>query len=298
MEPKSTKKSKSIKIVLEVSITMLVAIMMIVSFVSCSNTKKITLDEGCISDYSWSKQVKFHTTAYRETKEGAQTFYVTLSVYGKNSEKIYLQQQAFSFEDFKYMSLVDFEIDKWLIPDYQTFDFVLNKKFDYNLDKPQDHHSFKESIITSPTCTTSGTKKTTCSHCSISKTDMLSALGHKWIGTECENCKLKMKNYKLTISESLVSNNHVGNSWSQTYKYNNEQVGRTFTVTAPPDSTITVSATITEHDEYPDVGHGSIKVVLTDGITANGTVVVQEDRGKYARNKAKWCIMISVEEIK
>lgn len=285
-------------IVATVCIIALIITLIVVNAVSCSNKKKITLDDGRVSDYSWSQQVNFYTTAHRIDDEESQTFYVRLYVYDENNTNIYLLQRAFTFEKYKYTEPISFEVDKWLIENYQSFNFAIEKKWDYNIDTPQDHHIFQETVTTPATCLSSGIKKTTCSHCSISKTETIPALGHNWVGTVCTNCNLKMKTYRLIISETIVSNNHVGNSWSQVYKYNNEQIGRTVTITAPPDSTIIISATITEHDEYPDVGHSSIKVVLTDGKTSSGTVAVQENRGKYARNKAKWSIIISVEEIK
>ena len=294
---KSPNKVSIWAIVVATLLVALIIILITVNAVSCSNKKKITLDEGRVSDYSWSKEAKFYTTAHRETKEGKQTFYVTLSIYGKSAEKVYVLQKAFSFEDFKYMASVEFEIEKWLVTDYQSFGFTIDKNWNYNLDKPQDHHIFKETIAVAPTCLNSGRMKTTCEHCTISKTEIIPALGHNWIGVQCVNCRLKMKTYRLTISESLILNAHVGDSWSKTYKYNNEKVGKTFTVTAPPDSLITISATITEHDDYPDVGHSSIKVVLTDGKTSTGIVTVQENRGQYAGNKAKWNVSILVEEI-
>lgn len=294
----TNKKSKLIKIIIGISILALTAIIIIVSVASCADKNKITLDEGRDSNYSWSNKVSFYTTAHRQSNDGSQNFYVILSIYNAQSNKIYIAQQTYSFEKYSYIEPVFFEIEKWLIDDYQTFDFSLSKKWEYNLDKPQDRHVFKETITISPTCLNSGTKKTTCSHCSISKSESLPALGHNWQNTNCLNCGLKMRTYKLTISESLISNNHVGNSWSQTYKYNDKVCGRSLTVTAPPDSTISILATVTEHDEVPDVGTSNIKVILTDGKTSSGTVTVQENRGKYARNKAKWSIMISVEELK
>ena len=101
------------------------------------------------------------------------------------------------------------------------------------------------------------------------------------------------------ISPTLrkTATNHVGDDWSSGVFYNEEQVRGNFEVTAQEGVSITIIGKAIEHDNVPDVGSGSLSLVLRDGNVAEITFYVRENRGRYSGNCAVWVLVVSCELI-
>ena len=106
---------------------------------------------------------------------------------------------------------------------------------------------------------------------------------------------VKSKKCVWRISTSLrkTATNHVGNDWSSGVYYKGDLMNGSFEVTAKEGSTIKITGKAVEHDNVPDVGSGSVSLVLRDGNEAETTFYVRENRGKYSGNRAVWVLVVS-----
>lgn len=115
-------------------------------------------------------------------------------------------------------------------------------------------------------------------------------------------CELGCTNgiYKIYIKSSCISNNAVGNDWSEKYVMDGKKIGSGVRVVAPlkSDDTKTINTTITEYDVVPDVATEDIIFYLKDGETRKKQIIVTEKNGRYSGNKAVWEIEISVKFIR
>ena len=114
--------------------------------------------------------------------------------------------------------------------------------------------------------------------------------------------------YKITVSFSVkkVSNNHVGNKWTYVITSGETVINKgksaTFELTGAESLELICQAT--ENDSYPDVGTNTITINLADlkegKNTVTTTVIITEDRGRYAGNTAeyKFTVTIKVNPIK
>jgi len=107
--------------------------------------------------------------------------------------------------------------------------------------------------------------------------------------------------YRILTNTYKTSNNHVGNEWYTTITHNGKDFEYYNTITAPFNSTyITLNATIVEDDKIPDIGYGSITILLKDGNTKTRYIDVVENRGRYYGNIATWefkCIVELIEKV-
>ena len=71
-----------------------------------------------------------------------------------------------------------------------TFTLVLNNDGSVNLSYTTDicEHTYKATVTTAVTCTTSGTKVHTCTKCSYSYTETIAATGHSYSSGKCISC--------------------------------------------------------------------------------------------------------------
>ena len=106
--------------------------------------------------------------------------------------------------------------------------------------------------------------------------------------------------YEVTITASEIYNNSVGNDWQKVYTCDGRTIasGEQYTVPLGTTKTVTINATITESDKWPDKGYGSLSVVLRDGFETSTTITVTESKGRYKGNKAQWEITCRVELVK
>lgn len=95
------------------------------------------------------------------------------------------------------------------------------------------------------------------------------------------------------LSAFTRSNNHIGFSWTQEYFINGEKVNNYCRVPLKPGDTVTVSATVTEHDKKPDTGSASATHTVTEqdlmqGFKVEFQVDVAENGGRYKGYISTW----------
>ena len=100
--------------------------------------------------------------------------------------------------------------------------------------------------------------------------------------------------YRINCSLSMISNMSVGNEWVKSIEYNGKAIKDGDRITAPLNSSITITCTVTEKDSVPDIGNGSVQLSL-DGEEKTVEIYVIENRGKYAGNTAVWKLHCSAE---
>ncbi|MBQ4119978.1 MAG: hypothetical protein IJD45_06270 [Clostridia bacterium] len=105
--------------------------------------------------------------------------------------------------------------------------------------------------------------------------------------------------YEVSIVAKLIYNHSVGNDWKKSYTCNGRTIadGEEWTVPLDTTETIKVNATVTEIDEWNDIGYGSASVTLSDGYKTSTHITVIENKGRYNGNKALWEIIFKVKLI-
>jgi len=105
--------------------------------------------------------------------------------------------------------------------------------------------------------------------------------------------------YKIEIDSHCVSNNHVGNEWSQEYRYDTERIRDGDKITAELNSEIAIWATITEKDKYSDTGEKKIVIDLSESNSETAYVkVVERGGGRYDGNLAEWEVTITAKLVR
>lgn len=104
--------------------------------------------------------------------------------------------------------------------------------------------------------------------------------------------------YKISFFFDLVANNSVGNDWIKEFTYDGIRVrsGEVLTMT----NSFSFRCKITEDDASPDVAYKTISFSeLQIGETQEKTakIVITEDKGRYAGNKATWEVIVTVERL-
>ena len=62
--------------------------------------------------------------------------------------------------------------------------------------------------------------------------------------------------------------------------------------------TLTINATVTESDEWPESGSASLRIILKDGFETSTTITVTENKGRYKGNKAQGKITCKAQLVK
>ena len=109
--------------------------------------------------------------------------------------------------------------------------------------------------------------------------------------------------YKVTVSYSVkkVHNNHVGNSWAYVITSGDTSIkkGKSATFELTGADALELICQATENDSYPDVGTSTITINMTDlkegKNTVTTTVIVTEDRGRYAGNTAEYKFTVTIK---
>ena len=97
----------------------------------------------------------------------------------------------------------------------------------------------------------------------------------------------------VTISNTLIKNNSVGNEWYIENYANNTFVDRVGRITLKFGNPITVETYIAEDDTWPDsaknkYSHTFSREELINGCSITQTTYVIENNGRYVGNSAKW----------
>ena len=103
--------------------------------------------------------------------------------------------------------------------------------------------------------------------------------------------------YEVTLRSFEISNYSVGNEWVITYTCDGRTIasGEQWIVPLDTVKTVMIDAAVTETDQYPDVGSGSLIVVLKEGFETSKIITVAENKGRYKGNKANWKITCKVK---
>ena len=105
------------------------------------------------------------------------------------------------------------------------------------------------------------------------------------------------KKYMVTCTATMIYNNNVGDQWGYYTTINDYDFSKKYTFEEEVGITIQAEANVYENDEVTDWGSLFFDLVMTDGYTTSVEVVVRENRGTYAGNKAKWKMTYTVTEV-
>ncbi len=110
--------------------------------------------------------------------------------------------------------------------------------------------------------------------------------------------------FRITWSDYMESNNHVGNTWAHGFAVNGEAVssGSSVTITLDPGASIRIAYQVEEDDSKPDVGTYSETIPYSDDLCKNGytistTVPVKENGGRYSGNYAYWVLTVKITPV-
>lgn len=103
--------------------------------------------------------------------------------------------------------------------------------------------------------------------------------------------------YEVEITATNVYNNSVGRSWQKVYTCDGKEIhsGERWILPLDTTKTVTIGATLTEQDMWPDVGTGSLSVVMSDDFETSTAVEVTENKGRYKGNQAEWKVFCKVK---
>ncbi len=106
--------------------------------------------------------------------------------------------------------------------------------------------------------------------------------------------------YELTFSADLISNDSVDNEWKMLYQNDGRNItqGERWTVLLDTPKTITIDITVTEKDKIPDIGTGSMTVILNGESETKMLITVTEKGGINEGNEALWEITCKTKLIK
>ncbi|MBR0522422.1 MAG: Ig domain-containing protein, partial [Firmicutes bacterium] len=104
-----------------------------------------------------------------------------------------------------------------------------------------------------------------------------------------------VKTMKVVIYCDCDDYNHVGNEWGFSFYINGEEFTSGDTVKLSPGDTISVTSTIWEDENVPDVGEETTRKKITQeelesGFKIEQIVDVEENRGRYSGNVASWYV--------
>lgn len=107
--------------------------------------------------------------------------------------------------------------------------------------------------------------------------------------------------FNLSVSATLISNDHVGNNWSKAFYVDDKKFTSSTTFTAEVGQTVRISGDITDNDSNPDYGYFLINLTMSEDIFKSGytetkEVYVRENGGRYSGNRAEWRVVIKVRK--
>ncbi len=103
--------------------------------------------------------------------------------------------------------------------------------------------------------------------------------------------------YELTFHAKIISNDHVGNDWTITYKHNGKTIKSGYKILLSLDIFMfeTIEVKIEEEDKLDDIATGTMKVAICDGGSGKTTITVTENGGPYTGREAVWEITCTVK---
>lgn len=123
----------------------------------------------------------------------------------------------------------------------------------------------------------------------------------EWLTEQTEN-KILAGGITFTVGTSISReyNNHVGNEWSYQFGIDGYQVRQGDRLVVKWGSGINFTTIAVEDDKVPDVGrtdqwYTPKKEDFKTGFTLENTVIVYENRGRYAGNSAKYIMTLTMK---
>lgn len=113
---------------------------------------------------------------------------------------------------------------------------------------------------------------------------------------------LEAVDLKVTVKNTMVSNNHVGNSWEYYNWINGTSIKKKTTISYHYGDPITLSTKIIEYDKIDDVSYIEKNMKfsheeLKDGVDIIIDSYVYENRGQYSGCCAKWRSKYHIKEV-
>ena len=107
--------------------------------------------------------------------------------------------------------------------------------------------------------------------------------------------------FTVSVSATMVSNDHVGNNWSKVFFVDDKKFSGSTTFTAEVGQAVVISGEITDNDSNPDTGYFRINIAMTEDVFKNGytetrEVSVRENGGRYSGHYAEWRVVIKVKK--
>lgn len=107
--------------------------------------------------------------------------------------------------------------------------------------------------------------------------------------------------FTVSISATMVSNDHVGNNWSKTFYVDEKKFTSSTTFTAEVGQVVSIYGEIVDNDSNPDWGSFRINLTMTEdvfkyGYTETTEVRVRENGGRYSGHYAEWRVVIKVKK--
>lgn len=109
----------------------------------------------------------------------------------------------------------------------------------------------------------------------------------------------KPKTMTVSFSSYCLSNDHVGDSWYQTYSINKKAVSSTSNFDFAVGDSVEFKGQVVDNDSRPDVGSSTVTRVISNEDIQNGFelsfhVLVSENSGRYANHYAEWVVNVVV----
>lgn len=107
--------------------------------------------------------------------------------------------------------------------------------------------------------------------------------------------------FSVSISATMVSNNHVGSNWSKEFYVDDKKFTSSTTFTAEVGQVVSIHGKIVDNDKNPDYGTFRLNLTMTEdifkyGYTETKEVNVRENGGRYSGNYAEWRVVIKVNK--
>lgn len=96
----------------------------------------------------------------------------------------------------------------------------------------------------------------------------------------------------------MLSNDSVGDDWETSLTCNGSPVQNGDILTVESNQDILFSGKVTETDNIPDIGSGTVCLKHAARATGTAKITVLENRGQYAKNAAVWRLYCSITRVK
>ncbi len=100
--------------------------------------------------------------------------------------------------------------------------------------------------------------------------------------------------YRIDWEFNLQFNNFVGSDWHHEIFCDGKPWHQGDTITANPNSYVTVRGVVQEIDKISDCGEEMLQLMLAEDVSDSVLITVEENAGRYKGNQAGWVLQCSV----